>query len=164
MAALPALALHFLLLGTQPLPLLGQASVPCRVTRIVDGDTLYCDDTLKVRLIGIDAPERQQGRPGRESSAALRRLVPLGTRVRLEEDLVPKDRWGRTLAYAWVGSTLVNEAMVQGGWAVLFTIPPNVKYANRLRRAQSDARHAGAGLWREDGFACPPAAWRHGEC
>ena len=43
-----------------------------------------------------------------------------------------------------VGNRLVNEAMVRGGWAVLYTVPPNVKYAGRLERAQKDgARGAG---------------------
>ena len=36
------------------------------------------------------------------------------------------------LAYVWAGSTLVNESMVRDGWAVLYTVPPNVKYADRL--------------------------------
>jgi endonuclease YncB( thermonuclease family) len=31
--------------------------IECTVTRVIDGDTLYCrQDSMKVRLIGIDAP------------------------------------------------------------------------------------------------------------
>jgi micrococcal nuclease len=136
----------------------------CTVSRIVDGDTFYCDGALKVRLLGIDAPEHGQGRIGRESAAALRALMPPGTLVRLEGDVVARDRWGRRLAYVWADSVLVNEAMVRGGWAMLFTWPPNVKYAKRLERAQRSARQARAGLWRENGFTCSPAAWRHRRC
>ncbi len=33
------------------------------------------------------------------------------------------------LAYVWTGSSLVNERLVREGWAVLYTLPPNVKYA-----------------------------------
>ncbi|MGH7630289.1 MAG: thermonuclease family protein [Gemmatimonadales bacterium] len=137
---------------------------PCTVSRVVDGDTFHCADGLKIRLIGIDAPERAQGRAGRESAAALRRMLPVGTRVRLESDIGARDRHGRTLAYAWHGDSLVNEALVRHGWAFLLTVPPNVKYVKRLERAQKTARAARAGLWREPGLACAPRDWRAKRC
>ncbi len=137
---------------------------PCAVSRVVDGDTFYCADGLKVRLLGIDAPERAQGRAGRESAAALRRLLPIGARVRLESDIGARDRHGRTLAYVWNGDVLVNEALVRDGWAFLLTVPPNVKYVTRLERAQKTARMARAGLWREPGLACTPRDWRARRC
>lgn len=137
---------------------------PCTVSRIVDGDTFYCADGLKVRLIGIDAPERAQGRAAHESAAALRRLLPAGARIRLEQDIGSRDRYGRTLAYAWTGDSLVNEALVRDGWAFLLTVRPNVKYVKRLERAQKAARAAAAGLWREPGLACAPTDWRVRRC
>ncbi len=136
----------------------------CEVGRIVDGDTFYCTDGRKVRLIGIDSPELRQGESGRGAREALRRLLPAGGPVRLESDVSPGDRWGRTLAYAWSGGRLVNEAMVREGWAVLYTVPPDVKYAGRLRRAQNEARAHRAGLWASGGFDCLPARYRRREC
>ena len=137
---------------------------PCVVAQVVDGDTFYCTDGLKVRLIGIDAPELAQGRAARESAAALRRLLPHGRRVRLEADVGPRDRYGRALAYVWTGDSLVNEALVRQGWAFLLTVPPNVKYVKRLEQAQSAARATRAGLWREPGLACSPREWRARRC
>ena len=137
---------------------------PCTVSRVVDGDTFYCTDGLKVRLIGIDAPERAQGRAGRESAAALRRMLPHGSRVRLEQDVAPRDRYGRTLAYVWRDSVLINELLLREGWAFLLTVPPNVRQVGRLERAQRVGRAAKAGLWREPGLACPPREWRAGRC
>ena len=84
--------------------------------------------------------------------------------MRLEKDVAPRDRYGRELAHVWNGSRLVNEALVLEGWAMLYTVPPNVKYAERLERAQKRARQTGAGLWGSGGFACAPAAYRRGEC
>ena len=136
----------------------------CRVERIADGDTFYCRDGRKVRLIGIDTPELAQGPDGRLALEALRRLLPRGGTVRLELDAAPEDRYGRTLAHVWAGGRLVNEAMVRGGWAVLYTVPPNVRYVRRLERAQHEARAAGAGLWEHGGFACPPVEFRRGRC
>jgi micrococcal nuclease len=136
----------------------------CEVGRIVDGDTFYCRDGRKVRLIGIDSPEIPQGRPGRDAREVLRRLIPEGTMVRLEGDVAPRDRWGRTLAYAWAGNRLVNEAMVLAGWAVRYTVPPNVKYDRRLERAQNEARTRRSGLWGSGGFECLPADYRRRGC
>lgn len=136
----------------------------CEVGRIVDGDTFHCRDGRKVRLIGIDSPEIPQGRPGRDAREVLRRLIPEGTTVRLEGDAALRDRWGRTLAYAWAGNRLVNEAMVLAGWAVRYTVPPNVKYDRRLERAQNEARARRAGLWASGGFECRPADYRRRAC
>jgi len=136
----------------------------CRVDRVVDGDTFYCRDGRKVRLIGIDTPELAQGAAGLEARDALRRLLPRGAAVRLELDAAARDRYGRTLAYVWSGGRLVNEAMVRDGWAMLYTVPPNVRYARRFERAQQQARAARAGLWERDGFDCPPADFRRGRC
>jgi micrococcal nuclease len=136
----------------------------CRVGRVADGDTFYCHDGRKVRLIGLDTPELAQGTDGRLAREALRRLLPEGRAVRLELDAVPRDRYGRTLAHVWAGERLVNEAMVRGGWAVLYTVPPNVRYVRRLETAQREARASRAGLWKGGGFACAPADFRRGRC
>ena len=146
-----------------PGPAAAQPS-PCVVERIVDGDTFTCRDRRRVRLIGIDTPELAQGESGRQAHAALTRLLPPGSPVRLEHDVSPRDRYGRELAHVWAGSRLVNETLVLEGWAMLYTVPPNVKYAGRLERAQKKARAGGAGLWGRGGFACAPSAYRRGEC
>jgi micrococcal nuclease len=134
------------------------------VSHVVDGDTFYCQDGQKVRLIGVDSPERQQHPFGDQARRALLKLLPPGTAVVLQQDVAPTDRYGRVLAYVWIGSTLVNEAMVKDGWAVLYTVPPNVKYAERLERAQKEARARGTGLWSEPGFHCLPEDFRRGRC
>jgi micrococcal nuclease len=135
----------------------------CIVGRVVDGDTFHCRDGREVRLTGIDTPERQQSFSS-VAREALLKMIPLGTAVRLERDVAPTDRYGRVLAYVWVGPKLVNEAMVRDGWAVLYTVPPNVKYADRLGRAQREARARGAGLWAQRGFDCLPQDFRGRRC
>ena len=136
----------------------------CRVARVADGDTFYCRDGRKVRLIGIDTPELAQRPAGDRARSALGRLLPAHALVRLELDAAPRDRYGRTLAYAWRGDRLVNEAMVREGWAMLYTVPPNVRYAGRLARAQNEARARRAGLWKEGVFECPPSEFRRRRC
>jgi micrococcal nuclease len=141
-----------------------QREAGCVVLRVADGDTFSCRDGRKVRLIGIDSPEREQPPFGGKAQQALRHMLPPGSAVRLEYDVAPTDQYGRVLAYVWLDSALVNEAMIRDGWAVLYTVPPNVKYAERLGRAQSEARAQGTGLWAERGFDCAPADFRRGRC
>ncbi|MGH7545966.1 MAG: DUF4105 domain-containing protein [Gemmatimonadota bacterium] len=136
----------------------------CVVARIVDGDTFQCRDGVRVRPIGMDAPELSQRPFGQEARAALERMIPVGTRVRLERDVELQDRYGRLLAYVWKDTRMVNWAMVRDGYAVLLTIPPNVQYVDDFREAQRAAREAGAGLWAEQGFLCLPADRRRRRC
>jgi micrococcal nuclease len=136
----------------------------CIVGRIADGDTFRCADGRRVRLIGIDSPETQQQPFGVQAKDALQKLLPAGEAVRLESDAGPRDRYGRLLAYVWIGPTLVNEVMIREGWAVLYTVPPNVKYADRFTRAQNEARARRAGLWSERGFDCLPNDYRQRRC
>jgi micrococcal nuclease len=136
----------------------------CIVGRVADGDTFRCVDGRRVRLIGIDSPESQQQPYGARARSALLEMLPPGAAVRLETDVGPMDRYGRLLAYVWAGPTLVNEAMVRDGWAVLYTVPPNVKYVERLIRAQNEARALGAGLWSQSGFECLPNDFRRKRC
>lgn len=140
------------------------ATGTCRVTRIVDGDTVHCD-RLRIRLLLIDAPERKQAPFGRRATEALARLVPMGSTVRLEYDVDRTDRYGRTLAYLYTpNGTFVNEAMVREGYAVPLVYPPNVRHVERIRAAAAAARRARAGLWAVDAFACLPVDARKGRC
>ncbi len=136
----------------------------CVVARVVDGDTFHCRNGLKVRLIGIDSPERDQGPTFSAAREALTELLPDTGTVWLERDVAPTDRYGRTLAYVWAGRMLVNEQMLERGWAVLYTVPPNVRYVDRFRAAETSAREARRGLWVSGRLDCAPERHRRGEC
>jgi micrococcal nuclease len=125
------------------------------VVRVVDGDTIHvklADRVEKVRYIGVNTPEvhhptRGEEPGGRAATEVNRRLVA-GRRVRLEFDVQERDRYGRLLAYVWVGETMVNAELVLRGYAQVMTVPPNVRYQQLFLRLQRDAREAGRGLWR----------------
>lgn len=139
-------------------------TTPCVVTRITDGDSIECGGIGRVRLIGMDTPELDQGRLGTLATQALARRLAVGDTVALEPDIELRDRYGRLLAYVWAGGTLVNWVMVREGWAVVLTYPPNVQYVDWLAAAQRAARDEGAGLWAIDGFRCRPRDHRAGRC
>lgn len=136
----------------------------CTVSRITDGDGIVCDRIGRVRLIGMDTPELDQQPFGRQAAAALATLVPVGSQVQLESDVEARDRYGRVLAYVWVGRTMANWRMVRDGWAVRLTYPPNVQYVDAFSDAERRAREERRGLWATGGFDCTPAAHRRREC
>jgi micrococcal nuclease len=141
-----------------------RATTGCVVQRIIDGDTFECRGLGRIRLIGMDTPELSQAPYGRMATEAIAGMIPAGTRVEIEPDIEPRDRYNRLLGYVWADGALVNWQLVRQGWAVLYTIPPNVQYADFFAAAQERAREEGAGLWAEGGFDCLPAEHRQGRC
>ena len=127
------------------------------VVRVVDGDTIHVrvgDHVEKVRYIGVNAPELHHPRKGeepggREASDVNRALVE-GRTVRLEMDVRARDRYGRLLAYVWIGDLMINAELVRRGYAQVMTVPPNVRHQALFVKLQRDAREAGRGLWRTD--------------
>ena len=152
-------------------PLMAQETpprYPCNVIRVVDGDTIHClqdKDTLKVRLLGIDAPEMDQGRYGKRARTALALLLPLRRKVWLELDVQEQDVYGRLLAFIWTREDLlVNEEMLREGFALVDVRPPNVKYEDVLREAAAQARRSRRELWATSAFECTPSDFRHHLC
>jgi endonuclease YncB( thermonuclease family) len=134
------------------------ATERARVVRVVDGDTIIVDrgqGNERLRYIGIDAPESvKPDTPvefmGREASHANESLVA-GREVVLERDVSETDRFGRLLRYVWLrgdaGWTFVNLELVRRGFANAATFPPDVRWRDTFREAESAARDAGLGLW-----------------
>lgn len=134
----------------QPAPGNNVADGYYRVTKIVDGDTFWVDDGskkgLKIRLIGVDAPEsrntgyKKKAYYGDEATKFLMKLIG-GSIVKLEYDVARLDRYGRTLAYVFLGNgTFVNASLVKNGYATVMTIPPNVRYADTFVQLARKAR------------------------
>jgi micrococcal nuclease len=144
-----------------------QQRLDCTVAHVTDGDTFWarCPQDLKVRLLLIDAPERDQFPFGREAKAAIETLLRPAEPVALEFDVERTDRYGRALAYAFLpDGRMVNEEMARAGYATALVYPPNVRYVERIRRAVMQARAAQRGLWAQGGFACAPKAHRQRRC
>jgi len=127
-----------------------------RVASISTGQTievLEAGSTMGkgVRLLGIDAPDTRQLPWGEAATQALQARLA-GQTVRLEFDQEREDAYGRTLAYVWLGDTLVNEAMVAEGFVLASGRSPadhsaNTRYALRLADAQEAARLLHRGIW-----------------
>ena len=123
-----------------------------RVGRVIDGDTFVLQSGEVIRLIGVDTPEYQPwknhvqhfGREARDFSVQLLK----GHAVRLEKDVEPLDKYGRTLAYVYLeDGSFVNLLLVQEGFARAKSFPPNDRYRELFKNAQQRARRSKKGLW-----------------
>lgn len=115
------------------------------VSEVYDGDTIKLEDGTVIRYIGINSPEKTD--PFFQEALDKNSALVLNKTVSLEFDITQKDRYGRTLAYVYVGDIFVNLAMVKAGLAVSETIQPNVKHQDEIVNAQKSARENCLGLW-----------------
>lgn len=121
------------------------------VLKVIDGDTIEVEKLGKVRYIGIDTPETKHPSRGpepygREAYEANKRLVE-GKTIRVELDVAERDKYGRMLAYIYLGDLFVNAWLVEQGYARVMTYPPNVKYADLFLKLERKARESAQGLW-----------------
>ena len=122
------------------------------IDHVADGDTVVLRGGETIRLVQIDTPEVYGDTEcyGRQASALTESILPAGTRVRIATDpgLDQRDRDGRTLAYVWKGSSLVNLRLVrEGAAAPYFYSGDKGRYATPIFEAAVAARKAGRGLW-----------------
>lgn len=125
------------------------------VQQVSDGDTIRVKvdgDSLRVRLIGVDAPEVHTSRDcgGPESSQHLSSLVHRGDRVRLISDgsQDEQDQYDRILAYVHTtDGTDVGEAQIAAGWAEVYRHGRRFERHNTYQRAETQARHQNVGIW-----------------
>jgi endonuclease YncB( thermonuclease family) len=125
-----------------------------RVVTVHDGDTisvLVGRTPVRVRLVGIDAPERMQPY-GAASRRALADRVA-GRDVHVVER--GRDVFGRVLGRVFVQGADVNAEQVRSGYAWVYRFERDAT----LLALEAEARAARRGLW-GDVRAVPPWQWR----
>jgi len=140
-----------------------------KILSVVDGNTLKIKYQGKIeilRLIGIDAPVSRLNKKGsqaerseedlnnitrmsKEATRYVSALVGPGEPVKIEFDVEERDKSGRLLGYVYLSNgKMLNEEIVQAGYANLMAVPPNVKYQRRFLKVYQNAREMRKGLWR----------------
>jgi micrococcal nuclease len=122
-----------------------------KVTRVIDGDTvdvLLSSGSIRVRLHGVDAPERDQ--PGGIAATAWLTQQVADRQVTLEP--VSQDQYDRIVAVVHLEDRNINRDLVQTGHAWAYR-----RYMRRsdeqLCRLEERARRKGTGLWAEPAHA-----------
>lgn len=127
-----------------------------RVTKVVDGDTfdiLNNNEVTRIRLFGIDAPER--GQPFNRRARQFVDSLIAGKQLRVV--VRDKDRYGRVVGDAYLPEgTHINAAIVEAGFAWQFTQFSTDAHIAALERTARERRR---GLW-QDTQPTPPWEFR----
>jgi endonuclease YncB( thermonuclease family) len=113
------------------------------VVRTIDGDTLEVrsdGETLRIRLSGIDTPERGQPWYRRSKQALADRVA--GREVRI--NAITTDRYGRTIGEVYADDVCVGCELLREGHAWVYR-----RYSTDpiLLEIEAEARRARRGLW-----------------
>ena len=146
--------LFFLLLSAPAWALSG------RVVGVADGDTITVltaiKQQIKVRLYGIDCPEKKQAYGDRAKE--LTEAVVFGKIVRVE--VMGHDLYGRTLGIVYgPGGPALNRELLMNGLAWVYKKYCKRPECVRWRNDETAARSARQGLW-SDGSPTPPWVYR----
>lgn len=146
------------------------------VMRNVDGDTMWVEQggrrdssegrkppLLKIRMLGIDAPEScfpttggcvGQGHFGNDAKEKLAELAPVGTSVRIDSQGI--DSYQRTLARVYVKNVDLDLKLIRLGYAIPYIICAGERCAKSFFQKEKvgvyldacrSARSKGLGVW-----------------
>ena len=132
-----------------------------KVVGISDGDTinvLHNNKGEKVRLYGIDTPEKHQDF-GKKAKQFTSNMV-FGKDVEVES--VTKDRYDRTVGLVYINGQCLNEELVRAGFAWVY-----IQYCKKVictdwGRIEAAAKANKIGLWSHSN-PIPPWEFRHGK-
>ncbi|ENT9932950.1 thermonuclease family protein [Salmonella enterica] len=133
------------------------ADVTGKVVKILDGDTIEVlsgEQATRIRLNGIDAPEKDQpyGQRSRQYLTSLiggKQVVAVGNK---------KDRYGRLLATINLNNQDVNGIQVYAGMAWAFRYQGRLT-VERYGEYEQNAKSAKRGLWSQRD-PIEPMKWR----
>jgi endonuclease YncB( thermonuclease family) len=131
------------------------AEFVAKVIAVLDGDTVLvkrANGLKKIRLAGIDAPEKAQTF-GETSRRSLSDMV-LGKQVKVVSEAI--DQYGRMVAHLGVDGLDVNAEQIRRGMAWEYSRFHNDR---ALLALQDEARQAPRGLWALND-PMPPWEWR----
>ncbi len=114
-----------------------QASENTVVTKVIDGDTVVVEGGYHVRLLGMDADEKNY--PCYEPAKNRLESLVLNKQVVLQKDITDVDQYGRCLRTIFVGSQNIDAQLVLEGLAVARFYDPDVKYKSEIQTAEKQA-------------------------
>ncbi len=130
-----------------------------KVVKIADGDTitvLQDNKQHKIRLYGIDTPEKRQD----FGQAAKQFLSQKIYNKKVQVEITGEDRYSRKIGIVYLGNDLINEKMVQGGYAWVYQKYCQKAFCKNWIDYQGMAQKEQLGLW-SGSNPIPPWEYRH---
>jgi len=127
------------------------------VSKVYDGDTLRLADGQKLRLIGINTPERgHDGMPDQpfypEAKKRLEKIIHANqNKLKIILGTDKHDRYKRLLAHIFTpGGDNISAILLREGLGYSIAIPPNLNFLNCYKKAEYDAKKQQHGIWGHD--------------
>lgn len=152
-----ALLVAIVILGKGRDEVTAEIPVSTQPVRVIDGDTIEVNHE-KVRLYGIDAPEK--GQPCKRNNSPYDcggaskehlEFVLTGTIVKCTKK--GKDKWGRFVAECAADGEDISQLMVRHGWALAYR-----EYSTAYVKDEEFAKSNKLGMWSKE-FSIP-SEWR----
>ena len=126
-------------------------------SKCVDGDTfkvILNEEEYTVRMLAVDTPETVHPTKGveyygKEASNYTCDKLTNAKRIELEydENSDKKDKYDRLLAWVFVDDELLQELLVENGYAKVAYLYDDYKYTNLLEEKQELASAKNIGIW-----------------
>lgn len=126
----------------------------------VDGDTfkiLLKGEKKSVRMIAIDTPEsvhptKETEYYGKEASEYTCNKLKNASKIELEydENSDLEDKYGRLIAWVFVDDVLLQQELVENGYAKVAYLYADYKYTNNLEEKQELASAKKIGIWSQE--------------
>ncbi len=112
------------------------------ITRIIDGDTVELENSFKIRMLGINTPEKNM----LHSELATEFLINTILNKTVKIEIIESDKYGRKLSYIFLNNDNINKNILEKGYAHLYYYDKD-KYYDELYNAEFYARKNNLGIW-----------------
>jgi len=128
------------------------------VERVLDGDTFVAKvgwHDITVRMLGIDTPETVDPRKpeqcyGKEASNETKSLLSgKSVHLKLNPNREEKDRYGRYLAFVYLDGVMINQLLLENGFAREYTYGKAYMFQKEFKKIEEQTRKTEKGLWGE---------------
>jgi endonuclease YncB( thermonuclease family) len=125
-----------------------QEKTMVKVLRVIDGDTIETENGQKIRLRGINTPEKSM--PLHDEAKNFLSELILNRSIEIEVHGV--DRYNRILAHVFLNGQNLNEQILKMGFGTLYYYEKDLHYSS-LRKAEEKARENEIGIWEKSSDA-----------
>lgn len=125
-----------------------------KVNQVYDGDTLELTDGRKLRLVGINTPERGSDSKSDEpfytlAKEQLEKIIEHNNgQLKLLYDIEQHDKYNRVLAHIFTANgSNITATLLKEGLGFSIAIPPNLKFLDCYQFAENEAKQLNQGIW-----------------
>lgn len=133
-----------------------EEKIEVKLDKCVDGDTawfIYKNKSEKFRFLAINTPESTNKieKYGKEASKFTCNELSNATKIEIEFDLNSnkKDKYGRYLAWVFVDNDLLQEKLINNGYAQIKYIYGDYLYLDRLKKSENKAKNKKIGIYND---------------